>query len=113
MKKTTENMLKKRGIDISKHKHKEKAIRQEVSSYFEKSDLEDFGCYEVDTIDDFYGNDTYEVLYHCYTRLETDEELGRRLCDEHDKEDKRRAGIALRKEKLIADAKKLGMEFKK
>ena len=106
MNKVTQNKLKHRNIDISKHTPKMISVTKNTYlDVFSKSDLKDEGTYEVELDDDFAR------LTHTIERLETEEELANRLCEEYD--NKRHNDLKeKRKQQTIRAAKKLGMEFK-
>ena len=111
MNKVTQNKLKHRNIDISKHKPKMISVTKNTYlDVFSKSDLEDEGTYEVE-LDEDYG-DYFARLTHTIERLETEEELANRLCKEYDDKKRDNDLKERRKQKTIQDAKKLGMEFK-
>ena len=113
MNKRLKNKLKHRNIDISGYKPKMTAIRTDAHlDYFTKADLDDQGEYELDIEEDYYGDASYPKLYHNVKRLETQEELGERLCKEYDEAKAQKEFEDKKKQQLIKDAKKLGMKFK-
>ena len=111
MNKVTQNKLKRRNIDISKHTPKMISVTENTRlDVFSKSDLKDEGTYEVE-LDENYG-DYLARLTHTIERLETQEELANRLCKEYDDKKRDNDLKEKRKQQTIRAAKKLGMEFK-
>ena len=114
MNKRTKNKLKHRNIDISKHKPKMIIVRTNTHlDSFTKSDLEDDGSYEIEVEEGSYEDFSYARLYHLVERPETQEELANRICTSYDQAKSQQEFAEKRKQQLIEDAKKLGMEFKK
>lgn len=84
--KRTQKMLDKRGIKLGRKNPKTITIKKVFCGKydsFKKSDLEDFGHYEIE------DNDWNTVdLFHIFDREETTEEMAKRLCKEHDEKQK-------------------------